>query len=75
VLDALSLQIRVPVVDVDELRAALVGARSDGPRELFLPEAGADIEDLTRLDVGAEVDEQVGEAFDAGGHGQAMLTG
>src|ERR1700730_8624237 len=66
---------RIPVVDVDEFRAALVRAGRDGACELFLPEARADVEDLALLHVGAEVDEQVGEAFDAGGHGQAMLTG
>ena len=69
-LHALPLEIRVPVVNVDELGAALVCARRDRARELFLPQAGADVEDLTLLDVGAEVDDQVGEAFDAGGHGE-----
>src|SRR5439155_25739223 len=57
---ALPLQMRIPVLNVDELRAALVCTRRDGTRELLLPEPGADVEDLALLHVGAEVDEQVG---------------
>ena len=60
VLDALPFQVRIPVMDVHEFRAALVRARRDRARELFFPEPGAEVEDLTLLHVGAEVDEQVG---------------
>ena len=72
---ALPLEMRIPVVDIDEFRAAPVRTRRDGARELFFPESREDVEDLALLDVRAEVDDQVGEAFDSRGHGQAMLLG
>src|SRR5439155_16603243 len=72
---ALPLEMRIPVVDIDEFRAAPVGTRRDGARELFLPEPREEVEDLTLLHVRAEADDQVGEAFYSRGHGQAMLLG
>src|SRR5439155_25399051 len=72
---ALPLEMRIPVVDIDEFRAAPVSARRNGARELLFPESREDVEDLALLHVRAEVDDQVGEAFDSGGHGQAMLLG
>src|SRR5919204_18979 len=57
VLDSCALEMRVPVVDVDELRAPAVSARGECARELLLPQACTDVEDLSRLDVGAEVDD------------------
>src|SRR6266516_3769945 len=66
---------RIPVVDVHELRAAPVGARRQGASELLLAEAGPDVEDLAALDVGAKVDDQIGVALDSLLHEQAMLTG
>ena len=74
VLDPNELEVRVPVVDVDELRAAFVGARCDRTRELLFAEAAAEIEDLAGLDVDAEIDDEVGVAFEAIVHGKAILT-
>ena len=75
VLHTRALQVGIPVVDVHELGAALVGARRQGPGQLLLAEAAADVDDLAALDVRAEVDDQVGEAFESLLHEQAMLTG
>src|SRR5262249_5959530 len=58
--DPLALQPGVEVRGVDELRAARVGGRCDGPDELFLPELGRDPDDLAGLDVRA-VDGELGE--------------
>ena len=51
VLDACTLDPRIEVVDIDELRAAIVGRGSDGARQLFVAELGGDQHDLIRLDV------------------------
>ena len=74
VLHAHAFQERVPVVDVDELRAALVRARGERTCELLLAETAPDVEDLTGLDVGAEVDDQVGVALETVLHGKAILS-
>src|SRR5207247_7166351 len=74
VLHTHALEMWIPVVDVDELRAALVCARGQRARQLFLAEAAADVEDLARLDVGAEVDDEIGVALETVLHGQAILT-
>src|SRR5207253_10998515 len=74
-LDPFELEMRVPVLDVDELRPALVCACRDGPGELLLPETGGDVEDLARLDVDAEVHDQVGESLELRRHREAILAG
>jgi hypothetical protein len=61
VSDPGTLDVGIEVLDIDELRPALVGALGDRPRELVLPVVGADGDDLSGLDVGAERDREVGE--------------
>jgi hypothetical protein len=64
VLHARLLQVRVPVDDVDELRAALVCTRGDRARQLLFSEGGGDVNDLARLDIGPEVDDQIRKSLD-----------
>ena len=67
----------VPPEDVDVLGAVLVAGPRDRARSVLHPEVGRDAEHLARLDVGAEADEQLGEAFEVGGavaHGAADYT-
>ncbi len=52
----------VPPEDVDVLRASLVGRAGDSTRRVLHPEVGGNSEDLTRLQVRAEADEEVGQA-------------
>ena len=46
---------------------SLVARARDGARRVLHPEVGGDSEDLTRLQVRAEADQEVGEAVDVGG--------
>ena len=61
------LTCRSKYVDVDEARAVAVGARRERAHHLLLAELGADRDDLARLDVGGEADDEVGEALPGGG--------
>ena len=54
----------VPPEDVDVLRASLVARAGNGARRVLHPEVGGDSEDLTRLEVRAEADQEIGEAVD-----------
>ena len=53
-LDPGALDERVDVPDVDELRAAVVGARAIARAKSLVLELGGDADDLARLDVGAD---------------------
>ena len=73
-LEPLALDELVPPEDVDVLRPPLVAGARDRVRELLHPVIRGDAEDLARLDVRAEADEQIGEAVDVLGavaHGAA----
>jgi hypothetical protein len=48
----------------DELRPAPISGRGDGAGQILLPERAPDVDELARLDVGADGDNQVGEAFE-----------
>ncbi len=65
----------VEVERVDEGRAAPVGGRRDGADERRVCRLGLDEEQLAGLEVGAEVDGELGESTCqlVGGHGQAIL--
>ena len=58
-LDARAFDVWVVVAHVDELRAALVRPRGDGSGKLLLAEVGRKVDDLPRLHVRAEVDDQL----------------
>ena len=63
-LDARALDPRVEAGDVDEAaRRARYAARRDRARERLLARLAADRDDLVGLHVGAEADEQLGEAL------------
>jgi hypothetical protein len=63
VLDAGALDPRVEPRDVHEARPVTVGARRDRARVGLLAGLAGDRDDLVRLHVGAEADEQLGEAL------------
>ncbi len=67
VLDPSALDPGVEVVDVDELRAAVVGRRRDRARHLLLADLAVDDHDLAGLDV-RTVDGELGEACPAIAH-------
>ena len=67
VLEPRALDVDVEVGRVDELRAVAVGAGGERAHDLLLADLAADRDDLAGLDVGAEADEQVGEALQRGG--------
>ena len=75
VLDAFAFEMGIPVVDVDELRPALVGACGDGAREVLLAESRGQIDDLAFLHVGAEVHDQIRVTLEERRHREAMLAG
>jgi hypothetical protein len=58
---ALALDPLVGVPDIDEAGATLVGGSRDLAGQRFLAEIARHAEQLTRLDVGAESDDQIGE--------------
>ena len=62
VLDPRALDVRVEPADVDELRAAPVRGRGERAHEVLLARLAADGHDLAGLHVGAEADDEVGEA-------------
>ncbi len=64
VQQALALDVQVEVRHIGELRAVTVGAGGQRARDLLLADLGSDRDDLARLNVRAESDEQVGEAFE-----------
>jgi hypothetical protein len=66
VLDASALDPRVEPLDVDELRAAAVGALRDRPDHVLLAGLTGDGDHLAGLHVGAEADDDVGEATERG---------
>ena len=66
VLDAGALDPRVEPLDVDELRAAPVGALRDRADHVLLAGLAGDRDHLAGLDVGAEADDDVGEAAKRG---------
>ena len=66
VLDAHALDPRVEVLDVDELGAAAVCALRDRPDQVLLAGLAGDGDDLARLHVGSEADDDVGEAAKRG---------
>ena len=65
VLEARLLHVRVEVGCVDEAGAALVSALGDGADDRLHAGLRLDRDDLSRLDVGAEVDGQVGEGLES----------
>ena len=67
VQEALALNERIPPEDVDVLRASLVGGARDRTCAFLHAEVCGHAEDLPRLEIAAEADEQVGEALDIGG--------
>ena len=66
VLDPRALDVRIEPADVDELRAVPVGARGERAHEVLLAGLAADGDDLVLLHVGAEADDEVGEAREGG---------
>ena len=56
----------IEVLDVDELGAVAVGARGDGADHELLARLAGDRDDLAGLHVGAESDDDVGEALEGG---------
>ena len=71
VLEAGFLDIRVEVGRIDEAGAAFVSALGNRTDDRFHAGLRLDRDDLAGLDVGAEVDGQVCEAFDRGGFHEA----
>jgi hypothetical protein len=68
-----ALHPRVGIAHVDEHRAGPVGAGGDRAGEPLLPDRGAHMHALSRLDVRTEVDDQVGHAFQgAAVHGATL---
>ena len=72
VLDARPLDVRVEVVDVDELRAAAVAGGGDRARDVLVADLAGDHQHLPRLHVRA-VHGELREPFQTIGHRQAML--
>jgi len=70
VLGAGELDVRVEPGDVDEPRAAAVGRSGDRPDQVLLAGPPADADDLSRLDVGPDLDGQAGQTFDMRGGGR-----
>ena len=66
VFDPGALDVRVEPPDVDEPRAVPIRARRERAHEIFLARLAADRDDLVLLHVGAEADDQVGEAREGG---------
>ena len=64
VLDASALDPGIEVVDIDELRAPVVGGSRDRSRERLLAELGGDQHDLAGLDI-RPVNSELGEAAPA----------
>ncbi len=62
VLEPLPLDELVPPEDVDVLRAPLVAGARHGVGDVLHPVVRGDAQDLARLDVRAEADEEIGEA-------------
>src|SRR6185503_4803356 len=60
------LDVRIEPGDVDELRAVLVGAGRERADQVLLAWLAPDRDDLVLLHVGAEADDQVGEAGEVG---------
>ncbi len=58
----LALDPLVGVPDVDELGTTLVGGSRDLAGQFLLADVARDAEQLTRLNVGAELHDQIGEA-------------
>ena len=75
VQDARALDLQVEQLDVDELRARAVGALGDRPREVELARLGRDRDDLPRLHVGGEVDDEVRVALEDRGARPARAVG
>ena len=74
VRDPRALDVHVEVLHVHEFRPAPVCASGDGSRERLLSGLGADRHDLPGLDVGAEGNDQIGEALkDSVLHDDAVL--
>ena len=72
------LDMRVEVVDVDELCATRVRGLSDGTADRLLAGLGADRDDLSRLDVGTNADGELGDRRDPlleGLHAEASARG
>ena len=67
VLDPRALDPRVEPGDVDEPRAVAIGAGGDRAHQRLLTGLAADGDDLVVLNVGAEADDEVGEALERGG--------
>jgi hypothetical protein len=66
--------VQVEVADVDELRAELIGSPGDGASQLLLADVTCELDDLTRLDVGAERDQEVSEPLQPRARAQACLV-
>ena len=69
-LGAGELDVRVEPGDVDEARAAPVGGSGDRAEQVLLAWPPADADDLSGLDVGADLDGQAGKTFDMRGGGR-----
>ena len=63
VQQALALQQRIPPPDVDVARAPTIGRARDRADDLLGAEVGEDLHLLALLDVGAYLDDQLGEAL------------
>jgi len=69
-----SLDERIDVPDVDELRAPVVGGCRDRAHEVVVLELARDADDLARLDVRADRDGEVGQPLEVGVPHEAKLT-
>ncbi len=63
-LDAGPLDVRIEVGDVDELRPTAVGGCRDGACQLLMTNVGGNGDDLTGLDVRADLDCEVGQTLE-----------
>ena len=68
--DALALYLQVEVADVDEFRPGAVGRSGDRAAQRLLPRLTTHADDLARLHVGPEADDEIGEPLE-----QAVVDG
>jgi hypothetical protein len=64
VLHARPADMRVEVGEIDEARAVAVAARGDRACRRLAPDLAPQLDDLARLDVGAEADDEIREALE-----------